>query len=187
MRAIIVMGVSGCGKSLLAQRLAQALSAPFIEADDLHSPTNRDKMAAGTPLTDADRWPWLDAVARRLGDLTRREGMAVAACSTLRQAYRDRLEQAAGLPLRYVHLSGSRDVLAARMSARAGHFMNPALLDSQLATLEAPSGAHVLTCDLSQTPEQLLMAALEYHNMPGDRQQLAMDNTQELNDFSSVL
>ncbi|MBA4489801.1 gluconokinase, GntK/IdnK-type [Paracoccus sp. S1E-3] len=162
MRAVIVMGVSGCGKSLLAQRLAAALHASLIEADDLHSAANRRKMAAGIALTDEDRWPWLDAVGQRLGDLTRRDGVAVAACSALRQTYRDRLEQAAELPIRYIHLGGSREVIAARMVARSGHFMNPALLESQIATLEPPSGENVLACDVVDAPAQLLMAATDW-------------------------
>ncbi|TRW99518.1 gluconokinase [Paracoccus sp. M683] len=160
--AIIVMGVSGAGKSLIARQLAGALAAPFIEADDLHSQANRDKMAAGIPLTDDDRWPWLDAVGRELGGQARAQGMAVAACSALRAAYRDRLAGAADLPLRYVHLGGTREVLAERLGRRKGHFMSPALLDSQLATLEPPRGANVLTCDIAQPSAAIMTAILDW-------------------------
>lgn len=164
--AVIVMGVSGSGKSLLARTLAESLSAPFIEADDLHSRENQQKMAAGIALTDADRWPWLDAVGRQLGELARREGRAVAACSALRQVYRERLHEAAALPIRYIHLGGSREVIAARMRARAGHFMNPSLLDSQIATLEPPVGANVLSCDISEDPEAIVTRARAWLILP---------------------
>ena len=123
---------------------------------DSHSQTNRDKMAAGIALTDDDRWPWLDAVGRELGHQARESGVAVAACSALKAAYRDRLGQAADMPLRFVHLHGPREVLAARLAARKGHFMNAALLDSQLATLEPPQGPNVLTCQITDPPKAII-------------------------------
>jgi carbohydrate kinase (thermoresistant glucokinase family) len=124
------MGVSGAGKSAVGERLARALHARFVEGDDLHPPANRAKMASGTPLSDEDRWPWLDLVGEAL-----REAPVVAACSALRRAYRDRLRShAPGLVA--VHLVASEEVLAERMTRRRGHFMPPALLRSQLATLE---------------------------------------------------
>lgn len=133
---VVVMGVSGCGKSTVGALLAAALDVPFVDADGLHPAANIAKMRAGTPLTDEDRWPWLDAVAGVLGAGDR--GVVVA-CSALRRPYRDLLRR--GAPgATFLHLDGGKDVLAARMAARDGHFMPPGLLDSQLATLE-PLGA----------------------------------------------
>ncbi|MFT4151107.1 MAG: gluconokinase [Paracoccaceae bacterium] len=132
---IVVMGVSGAGKSTLGAALAQALHGRFVDADDLHPPANRAKMAAGVPLNDQDRAPWLDRVAR---ELAAGPFPVVVACSALKRSYRDRL-RAAG-PLVFVHPAGGRAVLAARLAERQGHFMPPALLDSQLVTLEPPGG-----------------------------------------------
>lgn len=127
---VVVAGVSGSGKSAVGRRLADALGVPFVEGDDHHPPENRARMAAGHPLTDAMRLPWLDAVVAA----ARAAGPAVVSCSALRRVHRDRLR--AGLaPLRLVHLEVPREVLARRMAGRA-HFMPAALLDSQLATAE---------------------------------------------------
>lgn len=134
MLRIVVMGVSGCGKSSVGAALAVALGAQFRDADDLHPAANVEKMRAGEALTDADRWPWLDRVAGCLRD----EAPVVVACSALRRAYRDRLRDGAGGRVQFVHLSGSRTLIAARMAGRVGHYMPPALLDSQFATLEPP-------------------------------------------------
>lgn len=134
MLRIVVMGVSGCGKSSVGAALAVALVAQFRDADDLHPAANVEKMRAGEALTDADRWPWLDRVAGCLRD----EAPVVVACSALRRAYRDRLRDGAGGRVQFVHLSGSRALIAARMAGRVGHYMPPALLDSQFATLEPP-------------------------------------------------
>jgi carbohydrate kinase (thermoresistant glucokinase family) len=132
---IVVMGVSGSGKSTVGRALAAALGLPFIEGDELHPPRNVARMAAGTPLTDADRQGWLQAVAGRLAAAA--EPGAVASCSALKRSYRDLLR--AGVPgLRFVYLHGDAAVLAARMRARAGHYMPPSLLQSQLDTLEPP-------------------------------------------------
>lgn len=128
-----VMGVSAAGKSTVGAALADALEVPFADADDLHSAANRAKMASGTPLTDEDRWPWLDAVGARFRSADR-TGL-VMACSALRRAYRDRI-RAAAAEVVFVHLEASRELLAARIASRTDHFMPPALLDSQLATLE---------------------------------------------------
>jgi gluconokinase len=136
--AVLVMGVTGCGKSTLGALLAQALNCPFLEGDDFHSNEAIEKMRSGQPLSDADREPWLD----RLGAATARSiathGMAVTACSALRKCYRDRLRARIACPVHLVHLDNSRDRLLQRLGARAGHFMPPSLLDSQLATLERP-------------------------------------------------
>ncbi|MEV8339373.1 gluconokinase [Leucobacter sp. NPDC077196] len=135
-RAIVVMGVSGAGKSTVAAALAAARGGPCIDADDLHSEKAIDRMRSGTPLTDADRWPWLDRVG---ASITRAagEGHAVTvACSALRRTYRDRLRAATAVPLWFVQLDVSRAALLARLHLRVGHFMPAALLDSQLDTLE---------------------------------------------------
>lgn len=130
---VVVMGVSGSGKSTIGHRLAESLGAEFIDGDALHPPANVAKMAAGIPLTDEDRWPWLAAVGRTLAD-SGPAGMVIA-CSALRRVYRAAiLDQAP--TARFVELDGSPELLRARMGAREGHFMPPSLLDSQLATLE---------------------------------------------------
>ncbi|MFV0472740.1 MAG: gluconokinase [Pikeienuella sp.] len=157
-RLICVMGVAGSGKSSIGAALAGAVGAVFIEADAYHPPANVEKMTAGVPLTDEDRWPWLDA----LGAAAPRTGRVVIACSALRLVYRQRLARAAGEPVFFVHLAGARDVIAGRMAARSGHFMPTALLESQFATLEppAPPEPH-LTLDISDPPERLIAIALE--------------------------
>jgi gluconokinase len=140
---VIVMGPAGCGKSTLGAALAAALGAPFLEGDALHPADNVARMAAGIALTDADRAPWLDAVGRAVGVAAGAEaeagaGLGVAACSALKRSYRDRLRAAARLPLAFVCLVGSRELLLARVAARPGHYMPPSLVDSQLALLEVP-------------------------------------------------
>ncbi|PQA83605.1 gluconokinase [Limnohabitans sp. TS-CS-82] len=158
---LIIMGVSGCGKSTVGQRLAQRIGVPFLEGDALHPPRNVALMAAGTPLTDADRAGWLDAIAERLSGLGPREGLVVS-CSALKRAYRDRL-RAAAPDLQFVHLHGTRALLAARLRERQGHYMPPALLDSQLETLEIPSADEaVLTLDIAE-PADPLVAQIEHH------------------------
>jgi gluconokinase len=132
---VVVMGVSGCGKSSLGAALAAAEGWPFLEGDDLHPPANIARMRAGQPLGDTDRTPWLAAVAERLAGHLREGRSAVASCSALKRNYRDTLRQAG--PLRFVYLPVPRDELARRMRGRE-HFMPLALLDSQLATLEEP-------------------------------------------------
>ena len=133
---VIVMGVSGSGKSTLGELLAKRLGIPFLDADEYHPPENVAKMAAGTPLTDADRGPWL---ARLNGEL-RKKGKAVLACSALREAYRRVLSQ--GLAdCRFVHLRGSIELIRARLQERRHRYMPASLLESQFATLEPPADA----------------------------------------------
>ncbi|WP_069110267.1 gluconokinase, GntK/IdnK-type [Jiangella alba] len=129
------MGVSGSGKTTVATRLADALGRPFAEADDLHPAANVAKMAAGTPLTDEDRAPWLATVRDWLTNEARQGHAAVVTCSALRRVYRDVLREAAG-GVTFVHLDVDPDRLAERMRRRKGHFMPPSLLQSQLDTLE---------------------------------------------------
>lgn len=135
-RRIVVMGVSGAGKSTVGAALADRLGAPFVDADDLHPPANIEKMRAGTPLVDADRMPWLDLVGVALAEAPA-PGVVVA-CSALRRAYRDRL-RAVAPEVVFVALEGDPELLAERMGARPGHFMPATLLASQLALYESPA------------------------------------------------
>lgn len=156
MAHVVVMGVSGCGKTTVGRLLAQHLGVPFIEGDELHPPRNVALMAAGTPLTDEDRASWLDTVA---AELARRPAGAVASCSALRRPYRDRLRTA--VPnLRFVHLQGDRALLVQRLAHRRGHYMPASLLDSQLQTLEPPSAdEHALDLDIAEPPDALARRA----------------------------
>jgi gluconokinase len=132
---VVLMGVSGSGKSTVMQRMVERLGWPFAEGDDFHSDANVAKMATGRPLTDDDRWPWLRAIAAWIGERERAVENAVVACSALRKRYRDLLRN--GHPsVRFAHLVVDRDRLARRMAERRGHYMPPSMLDSQLDTLE---------------------------------------------------
>lgn len=159
-QAIIVMGVSGCGKSSVGARLAARLGLPFIEGDVLHPQANVDKMAQGTPLDDDDRWPWLDIIGAEItASLAKGEGI-VLSCSALKRVYRERLRNAAGGRLAFVYLHGTPELLASRMGARTGHFMPPALLQSQLATLEVPTGEDgVVTVSIDQPVDEIVAQA----------------------------
>jgi carbohydrate kinase (thermoresistant glucokinase family) len=139
---VVLMGVSGCGKTTIGRILARETRWPFLDADDFHPRANVAKMRTGTALTDDDRWPWLDRLAAEMAAINARGGHAVLACSALKEAYRDRL--ARGGEIRYVYLKGDRATLASRLAARAGHYMPVSLLDSQLATLEEPANAIVI-------------------------------------------
>ncbi|MDQ6740608.1 MAG: gluconokinase [Actinomycetota bacterium] len=130
---IVVMGVSGCGKTTIGALVADALNVPFVDGDSLHPVSNIAKMAAGTPLTDTDRWPWLAVVGTALAD-SDGPGL-VLACSALKRSYRDAIRAQAPETL-FLHLHGSREVLGSRLEGRSGHFMPTTLLDSQLGTLE---------------------------------------------------
>lgn len=148
---IVVMGVSGCGKSTVGQQLAAALDARFVDGDDLHPPANKSKMAAGIPLNDSDRWPWLDLVGAELA-----KGDTIVACSALKVAYRDRISAAAQGTF-FVHLAGSRELLEQRMRSRTNHFMPASLLDSQLATLEQlGADENGAVFDIATPPTQLV-------------------------------
>jgi gluconokinase len=134
---VVVMGVSGSGKTTLAQGIAAAMGWPFAEGDALHPEANVAKMHAGIPLTDEDRWPWLDAIAAVIDGWRATGEHGVLACSALKRSYRDVIIGGRG-DVALVYLQGSKELIAARMAARHGHFMPVALLDSQFATLEEP-------------------------------------------------
>ncbi|TAU75073.1 gluconokinase [Rhizobium ruizarguesonis] len=160
--AIIVMGVSGCGKSSVGEKLAEALHLAFVEGDALHPAANVEKMSKGIPLTDEDRMPWLDRIGEDIkASLEKGEGIIVS-CSALKRLYRDRLRAAAGGYLFFVYLEGSRALLMKRMGERKGHFMPASLLDSQLATLEVPTDEPgVVTVDIDDSVEGITATALK--------------------------
>lgn len=137
-RALIVMGVSGSGKTSVGKTLADRLGWTYEDADDFHPPANVAKMSAGHPLTDDDRWPWLRAIAGEIDRVADGGGRVVFGCSALKRSYRDVLVHGRS-DTRIIYLDGSRDTIAGRIAARRHHFMPPGLLDSQFATLEPPA------------------------------------------------
>jgi gluconokinase len=156
MSAWVIMGVSGCGKSEVGKRLADALGASFIEGDRFHSDDNVRKMSAGIALTDADREGWLALLAAELARACAGGRKVVLACSALKRTYRDTL-RGSGCQLRFVHLDGSRELIAARIGARAGHYMPLSLLDSQLRDLEPlEEDEKGMVLDIEESPERML-------------------------------
>jgi gluconokinase len=157
---LVVMGVCGCGKSTVGEALAKSLGWPFLDADEFHPPANVAKMASGVPLTDDDRWPWLDRIADELRSILARGGSAVLACSALRQSYRDRLARAGDV--RFVHLAGDYATIAERLAARTHRYMPATLLDSQFAALEPPMDALVI--DVAQgVDRQIAQVVAAFH------------------------
>ncbi|MEV4434766.1 gluconokinase [Streptomyces sp. NPDC049585] len=158
--SIVVMGVAGTGKSTVGALVARALDMPYADGDDLHPAANIAKMTAGIPLDDTDRAPWLDTVGAWLHEQAAHGRGGVVSCSALKRAYRDRLRAAAPGTV-FLHLTGDRDLVAARMAARTGHFMKPGLLDSQFATLE-PLGADEagVTVDVAPGPRTVAERAV---------------------------
>ncbi len=153
-RLYVVMGVAGCGKSLIGSMVAQSIGGTYIDADDLHPQANIEKMSSGEPLTDADRWPWLVAVATKLKSV---EGVGLIGCSALKKSYRDIIRDNTGEAVTFIFLSGSKELIAARMAARTDHFMPTTLLDSQFATLEIPGEKEgVIKADIDTTPEAIV-------------------------------
>lgn len=162
---LVVMGVSAAGKSTLAARLAGRLHWPLQDGDALHPQANIDKMAAGQPLDDTDRAPWLRLVADWIDRRAAAGEPGIVTCSALKRAYRDVLRRDF---VRFVHMTGDRDLLARRMLERKGHFMPPSLLDSQLATLEAPGADEaVITVDIALAPETQIAAVLAHLGVDG--------------------
>lgn len=157
-RVVVVMGVSGTGKSTIGDLLAARLGVEYAEADDFHSPANIAKMSAGTPLDDSDRWPWLDAIGDWAHQRVRTGG--VVSCSALKRVYRDRL-RAAEPGLFFLQLTGDRSLIAERMEARQGHFMSSRLLDSQFASLESlQSDEEGLALDVTPSQEVITEQAV---------------------------
>lgn len=155
----VVMGVCGCGKSHIGTAFADAIGGEFIDGDDLHPPANIAKMAQGQPLTDDDRAPWLDLVGDALANA---DDNTVIGCSALRRIYRDRIRTKAGRPVTFLHLKGSRNLISERLRTRDGHFMPPDLLDSQIATLEAPGPEeNAVSVDINQSPDAIVAQLLD--------------------------
>ncbi|MEH2591896.1 gluconokinase [Bradyrhizobium sp. AZCC 1721] len=154
--ALVVMGVSGSGKSTIADRLARRLGWRYEDGDRFHPPANVVKMSAGHPLTDEDRWPWLWAIADEIDRLSGSGEHAVIACSALKRAYRDILVHGRD-DVRIVFLDGTQDLIAARLAARKGHFMPPGLLASQFRTLEPPgAGERPITVSIDAPVENIV-------------------------------
>jgi gluconokinase len=161
-RLFILMGVAGCGKSLYGAELADRVNAAFIDADEFHLPANIAKMSAGMPLTDDDRWPWLDALAAQM---IIPSGIVFTACSALRKSYREYLASRAGVPIHFIYLDADRALIAKRIAARKGHFMSPSLIDSQFATLEVPddkeAASHIDVSADKDTVIDSILAAID--------------------------
>lgn len=152
---IVLMGVSGSGKTTVGELLSQQTGLPFFDGDDFHPAANVAKMASGQPLTDADRAGWLADLARHIGQWEQDKG-AILACSALKETYRTTLQAGAQAPLHWVFLTGSPELLRQRMQARQGSYMKANMLDSQLETLEVP--AYGLHLDVAHTPQELVDA-----------------------------
>ena len=150
---VIVMGVSGSGKTTIGRSLAKRLGCPFYDGDDFHPPANVAKMASGIPLNDEDRAVWLTVLADIIRSGLVSGARGVIACSALKERYRNllRLDHS---NVKFVYLKGSYELILSRMQARAGHYMKPTMLQSQFATLEEPD--NVLTIDISHSPEDIL-------------------------------
>jgi gluconokinase len=157
----VIMGVAGTGKSTVGAALAHALDLAFVEGDAYHPASNVQRMAAGMPLTDADRAPWLEALAARLRAAEEAGAGLVMACSALKRSYREVLRT--GAPgITFIYLHGDRELLSGRLAQRRDHFMPPSLLDSQLAALEPPtSDEDAWTYDVGLTPREIVAAVLE--------------------------
>jgi gluconokinase len=148
---VVLMGVAGSGKSTVGKLLAHDLGWTFIEGDDFHPPSNVEKMRRGVPLNDDDRRPWLDAIRKRLEQASQAGENVVLACSALKHQYQHYLSAYRPENVRFVYLSGSEEVIRRRLADRTGHFMNPALLQSQFEDLEPPADA--LRVDIGHSPE----------------------------------
>ncbi len=162
---LVIMGVSGSGKSTVAEMLAQRLGWTFSEADEFHPQSNIDKMTAGTPLNDEDRKPWLEAMRDWMAQMASDNINTVVTCSALKHSYRDTLRQATGT-VYFIHLHGSEELLSQRMTTRSGHFMPPSLLPSQLETLEMLGDDEAgLTIDIANAPAEIVDKVLAGLNL----------------------
>jgi carbohydrate kinase (thermoresistant glucokinase family) len=157
---IVVMGVSGSGKSTVAELLATAVGCPMLEGDSLHSAHNVERMAAGHALTDADRQDWLAAIAEHIAKAVAARQSLVVSCSALKRRYRDILRQA-DPRLIFVHLKGDKELVRSRLALRRQHFMSPALLDSQFEALEVPSADEAaIECSIALDPAEIVASIL---------------------------
>jgi gluconokinase len=152
---LIVMGVSGCGKTTIGEMLAARLTCDFADADSFHSQANKDKMHKGIPLTDDDRWPWLNAIRASIVEKQADGTTHVYACSALKRVYRDILRDG-DKDVTFVYLKGTAELLKERIKTRKGHFFDPALLQSQLDTLEPPGADEAIEVDIALPPEQIV-------------------------------
>lgn len=158
-RLYVVMGVAGSGKTSIGEGVAELIGATYIDGDDYHPQSNIDKMASGDPLTDEDRWPWLEIIA---GELARMDGIGLVGCSALKKSYRDFITQNAGEPVQFIYLDGSKELIAKRMAARTGHFMPTSLLDSQFEALEVPlDSENKVSIDISGTEPEVVKLIVE--------------------------
>ncbi len=149
---IIIMGVSGSGKTTVGLKLGKELGCPFYDSDDFHTEAAKEKMSRGIALTDEDRFPWLRRLADAMKGWERENKQSVLACSALKQKYRDILEK--DLPVRWIYLKGTPELIRQRLKERKSHFWNPQLLDSQFAALEEPAGA--ITLDINQDSDKMV-------------------------------
>jgi gluconokinase len=160
--AVVVMGVSGAGKSTVGRLIAARLDCPFRDADSFHPKANIEKMASGLPLTDEDRWPWLRAIAAWIGEHRVAGTTCVVTCSALKRAYRDLVTDNQHADVRLVYLKGDIDLIEARLKARTGHFMPPALLRSQFDALEEPrADERAIMVPIDRPPEAIAGEAIE--------------------------
>jgi gluconokinase len=169
--ALVVMGVSGSGKTTVAELLAKRLGWPYMEGDRLHPPANVEKMRQGVPLTDADRAPWLDRIGEELKRWAAEGRSGVMTCSALRRAYRDRIRSRRP-DVRFVYLKGSQTLIESRVAARHHEYMPASLLKSQFATLEEPTPDEpgVVTVDVGESPESEVAAAIAALGLPVGKQ-----------------
>lgn len=150
---IILMGVSGCGKTSIGNLLSSRTGLPFYDGDHFHPEANVRKMESGNPLNDADRLPWLDRLSELIGELLSESG-GILACSALKKSYRDILKNGSGQNVHFVYLKGDKELISQRLEARDNHFMPAGLLDSQFKTLQEPE--HAITIEIDQTPQQIV-------------------------------
>lgn len=158
---LVLMGVSGSGKTTVGIALAERLGWPFVDGDDFHPPANVDKMARGEPLTDADRWPWLQTVRSFIDERIERGESTIIACSALKQAYRTVLRDGAEDAVRFVYLRGDFDLIRERMRRRKNHFFDADLLASQFDALEPPNSDDAITVDIDQPPDAIVDAIVD--------------------------
>jgi gluconokinase len=156
---LIVMGVSGSGKTRIGELLAERLQCSFTDGDAFHSASNKEKMHKGIPLTDEDRWPWLETIRAAIEDRQHAHETAVFTCSSLKRTHRDVLRDGDD-DVCFVYLEGSREVLEERLRTRTGHFFDPSLLQSQLDTLETPDEDEAITVSIELTPEEIVDSVL---------------------------